>query len=104
MTVDATPELQRLHEDLMNALRGLERAGGTHHAFFDEDARIGDVLWVASYRLKSALGAYAPHITLGHAEAPPDVSPLSFTADTIAACHLGRFCTCREIRRQWTLS
>jgi 2'-5' RNA ligase len=104
ITIDNSPELQRLHEDLMAALRGLERPGGTPHAFSGQDARIADVLWVTGYRLKASLGEFAPHITLGHAETPPAVAPLSFTADTIAACHLGRFCACQEIRRLWTLT
>jgi 2'-5' RNA ligase len=104
IAIESSPFLQRLHEDLMAALRGLERPGGTHHAFWGQDARIADVLWVTGYRLKNSFGEFSPHITLGHAEKPPDVAPLSFTADTIAACHLGRFCACREIRRLWTLS
>ena len=104
MAIEGTPELQALHERLMEALRGLERPGGTPAAFAGGDARVGDVLWVASYRLKSSFGHYTPHITLGHASAPPDVAPLSFTADTIVACQLGRYCTCREIKRFWTLS
>ena len=103
MSIDPTPELRGLHDRLMEALRGLERPGGTPAAFAGGDARIGDVMWVASYRLKSSFAAYEPHITLGHAEKPPDVAPMSFTASIVAACHLGRFCTCREILRSWTL-
>ena len=103
MTVANTPELQALHEAVMGATRGYERPGGTPATFHGGDARIGDVLWVTSCRLKASFQAYTPHITLGHASKPPDVAPLSFTADTVAACHLGRFCTCREIKRVWTL-
>jgi 2'-5' RNA ligase len=103
MAIDNTPELQRVHEQVMEATRGFERPGATPAAFYDGDARVGDVMWVASYRLKSSFGAYTPHITLGHAAQPPAVAPVSFTADTIAACHLGRFCTCREVKRVWTL-
>ena len=103
MAVEPTPELRDVHDRLMEALRGLERPGGTPHAFADGDARVGDVMWVASYRLKSSFGSYTPHITLGHAEQPPAVAPMSFTATTVAACHLGRFCTCREILRSWSL-
>jgi 2'-5' RNA ligase len=103
MAVDPTPELRDLHDRLMEALRGLERPGGTPAAFIGGDARIGDVMWVASYRLKSSFAAYAPHITLGHADKAPEVAPMSFTASIVAACHLGRYCTCREILRSWTL-
>lgn len=103
MTIERTPELEDLHEALMHAMVGVERPGGTAAAFVEGDARIGDVMWVAGYRLKSSFGAYTPHITLGHAAEPPAVEPLTFEAETVAACHLGRFCTCRRILRSWNL-
>lgn len=103
MAIERTPELEQLHEALMHAMVGVERPGGTAAAFFEGDGRVGDVMWVASYRLKSSFGAYTPHITLGHASQPPEVEPVAFAAETVAACHLGRFCTCRRILRSWTL-
>jgi len=103
MTVEKTPQLQQLHERLMEALRGVERAGATPAAFFGGDARMGDVLIVASYRVNSSFAGFAPHITLGHASEPPVIERMSFQTSIIAACHLGRFCSCREILRSWTL-
>ena len=104
MEIERTAALVELHERLLEALRGLERPEGTRDAFFDSEARVGDVLWVASYRLKSSFGAFTPHITLGHAERPPHIDPFEFDATTVAACHLGRFCTCRTVLRSWSLS
>lgn len=103
MAIERTPPLDALHEALMHALVGVERPGGTAAAFDEGDARVGDVLWVAGYRLKSSFGAYTPHITLGYAPDPPAIEPFGFTAQTVAACHLGRFCACRRILRSWTL-
>ena len=103
MEVDKTPALMQLHEQLMEALRGLERTDGGTGAFFDDDARLRDTLWVAGYRLKSSFHHYTPHITLGHGSQPPAIEPSGFEADTVAACHLGKFCTCRKILRQWRL-
>jgi len=103
MQVEKSPALVELHGRLMETLRGFEQAGGTAAAFVDADARIGDVVWVTGYRLKSALHAYTPHITLGHAKRPPDVEPFTFEATTVAACHLGRFCSCRRVLRRWEL-
>jgi 2'-5' RNA ligase len=103
IAIERTPALTALHERLMEALRGLERPEGTPAAFFDHDARLADVLWVAGYRLKSSFGAFSPHITLGHGSDPPAVEPFSFDATRIAACHLGRHCTCRRVLREWTL-
>ena len=103
LSVERTSELLELHERLMEGVRGLERPDGGPHAFFDESGRMGDVLWVAGFRLKSSFGAFTPHITLGHGKEPPAVEPFAFDATTIAACHLGRFCTCRRVLRSWTL-
>jgi 2'-5' RNA ligase len=104
MAIENTTPLAQLHERLMEALRGFERPGGGPGAFFDGDARVGDVLWVTSYRLKSSFGAFTPHITLGHGEEAPSVEPFSFAATTVAACHLGRFCSCRRVLRAWELA
>lgn len=103
MAIDRTPQLLELHERLMEALRGLERPEGGTHAFYEDSGRVGDVMWVAGFRLKSAFGAFTPHITLGHGDHAPVVEPFEFEAATIAACHLGRFCTCRRVLRSWTL-
>jgi hypothetical protein len=103
MAIDNTPQLQKLHERLMEALRGVERAGATPAAFFGGDARMGDVLTVSSYRVNSSFTGFSPHLTLGHALQSPVVERLSFQASIVAACHLGRFCACREILRSWTL-
>ena len=104
LAVDPTSAVVALHERVMEAVRGLDRPNGGTGAFFDPDARMKDVLWVAGYRLKSSFGAYAPHITLGRASAPPDVAPFTFDATTVAVCHLGKFCTCRRVLRAWHLS
>ena len=103
MQIERTPRLVELHEELMEVLRGYERPGGTRAAFVEGDGRVADVMWVTSYRLKSAFHAFTPHITLGHGEQVPAIEPFSFEATTVAACHLGRFCTCRRVLRSWEL-
>ena len=103
LEIERTPDLVALHERLMDTLRGVERQHGGPAAFFDGDGRVGDVMWVAGYRLKSSLEKFTPHITLGHGSEAPPVEPFSFDATIVAACHLGRFCTCRRVLRQWTL-
>ena len=101
MAIDRTPALMELHRQLMDALHAFERTGGTATAFFNSDARVGDVEWVAGFRRNSSYEAFTPHITLGYAATLPFVEPVTFDATTIAACHLGRFCTCRRVLRQW---
>lgn len=104
LAVEKTQQLVELHERLMEGLRGLERPDGGTGAFFDEDARLRDALWVSGYRLKSSFHHFAPHITLGHGSAPPAVTPIAFDAEAVAVCHLGRFCTCRRVLKEWKLT
>ena len=87
----------------MDALHSFERPGGGPAAFLESAARQGDVAWVTGYRRTASLDAYTPHITLGHADEPPRINPFTFEATSVAACHLGRFCTCREVLRSWEL-
>ena len=103
MAIERTPALSELHRKLMDILGPFERPDGTASAFVDGDARAGDVVWVADFRRESSHAAFRPHITLGHSATLPPVVPLSFAATTIAACHLGRFCTCRRVLREWIL-
>jgi 2'-5' RNA ligase len=96
--------LLALHRRLMDALAEFERGkGGRPAAFVDADARPADVRWVNNYRARAAFDSYRPHITLGHGDAPK-VDPVRFEAVEVAACQLGRFCTCRRVLRAWTLS
>ena len=103
MAIDQTPLLTDLHRRLMDALREFEHEGGLPAAFVDGEGRPGDVEWVANFRRTSSYASFDPHITLGHAATLPEVERLTFDAATIAACHLGKFCTCRRVFRQWEL-
>jgi 2'-5' RNA ligase len=104
MQIERTPALHQLHRWLMDALRAFEQPEGGPSAFAGIDARPEDLQWVARFRHESAYDRYTPHVTLGHATQPPHVEPLEFEATTVAMCQLGRFCTCRQVLQQWTLS
>jgi 2'-5' RNA ligase len=101
LAIERTDALVSLHGRLMEALAEFEQRGGGPAAFVDGDARLADVAWVTDYRLKSSFLSYSPHITLGHASEAPHIAPFTFQATAVAACHLGRFCTCRRILRTW---
>jgi 2'-5' RNA ligase len=103
MRIALTPDLQDLHRALMDALQPFECDAGGTAAFAGSDARPGDVDWVTSFRRSSSYGRFAPHITVGHASTPPHVEPQSFRAEIVALCRLGRFCTCGEVLRSWSL-
>ena len=103
MALAVTPELQDLHERLMEALAGFEQGLGMPGAFFDGDARPEDLRRVDGYRRNSAFGSFTPHVTLGHASHTPVVESFEFSATVVSACHLGRFCTCRRVLAEWRL-
>jgi hypothetical protein len=103
MAIERTPALVTLHEDLLRAMQSFEEPDGGPSAFVDGDAREGDVRWVREFRRASSFGAFTPHISLGHSAEPPLVEPIDFVVTNVAACHLGRFCTCRRIIRNWDL-
>lgn len=100
MGIRRTPPLTALHRSLMDALAPFEVTGEAD-AFVDGDARASDVRWVAGYRVSASHARFTPHVTLGHASQPPRVEPFTFDATTVAACHLGRFCSCRTVLRRW---
>jgi hypothetical protein len=102
MAIERTPPLVSLHEQLMEVLMDLEERDGTRAAFAD-DARDADVAWVSGFRNNSSFARFLPHITLGHSQEPPVIAPFAFEATAVAACHLGRFCTCQRVLRSWTL-
>jgi 2'-5' RNA ligase len=103
MSIEPTPALMELHRRLMDILVAFERPDGTAEAFLGGAGRPGDVAWVSGFRRSSSYEAFTPHITLGHSSTLPEVEHATFAATTIAACHLGKFCTCRRVLRQWDL-
>ncbi len=105
LAVEATPDLQRVHEAVMDAIEPFESPQGSVDAFESrgEIVRAADVDWVRSYREQSAYSHYRPHVTIGHGPTAPEVAPIPFRAVRIAVCQLGRFCTCRAVIREWHL-
>ncbi len=95
-----------LHRRLMERLEFFEITKGSGEAFYadEEEPRPADVEWVTRYRTRSSNGSYQPHVTLGIGTVSIAVEPLRFTATQVAVCHLGRFCTCRAVFHDWTLT
>jgi 2'-5' RNA ligase len=106
LAIDPHPDLQRLHEAVMDVLEPFESPSGGGEAFRrdGETIRSQDIDWVRSYRERSAYAHYRPHITVGHGAVPAAVAPADFRADRIAMCELGRYCSCRLVLAGWHLS
>ncbi len=105
LRIARTPELFRLHAQMMDEVKSLsEDLGGMESFFSDgEPARSQDAEWVTRFRGRASYKRFVPHITLGNGHPPvPDVI-LKFTTAEAGLFHLGRFCTCRKLLHRWKL-
>ena len=99
------PRLDALHVALADATEPLTseaEPGG----FVPDDGgpREADVAWVASFREQSSHARFDPHVTLGIGRLQATPATLSFVADRVALCQLGRYCTCQRVLASWTLT
>ncbi|NKE71833.1 2'-5' RNA ligase family protein [Candidatus Manganitrophus noduliformans] len=103
--VDPTAVLQSLHETVFNRLSPLLTHDATAEGFIDfPDVAPASVDWVNRYPDAAAFARFSPHITLGIGALAPDRSfPPRGAASRLALCHLGNYCTCREILFETTL-
>lgn len=88
-----TPELEALQKALAKETQDWITSNATAEMFYDTPTE-KNVEWVKNY-----LGhTHIPHITVGPVFENESYDNLrTFSADTLAACHLGRHCTCREV-------
>ena len=97
LAVDSTPQLMQLHVDICAAFAGLEGRQGHSECFADAGhVDQATVDYVNGYTNRQVRERYWPHITLGFGRLDQSVAPFSFVADTVALCHLGPYCTCRD--------
>ena len=102
-----TAALIRLHTRLMDRLQRFESVQGDATAFLSAGslpARDADVEWVRRFRTHAAYDRFDPHVTVGvGALQEPGPLPAADGA-RVALCQLGRFCTCRRVLAEWTLT
>ncbi|HDR73510.1 MAG TPA: hypothetical protein ENN85_06330 [Methanoculleus sp.] len=102
--VRKTDELQAIHESVMQLLLTFDAGkaaapmiAGWEHELIDPFT----TGYISAFSDESAYGNYSPHITLGYGDARKDLPefsvPLPFLCTGAAICHLGNFCTCKEI-------
>ena len=89
----------------MDGIKEWEEFGGNGEAFYSdgEPAREQDVEWVANFRSEALYRKCIPHITLGFGDAPAPEAAFDFIASRVGLFHLGRYCTCRKLIRDWEL-
>ncbi|HLG22558.1 MAG TPA: 2'-5' RNA ligase family protein [Candidatus Manganitrophaceae bacterium] len=99
LTVERTPELQSLHERIMNRIAPYVTEDAAPEMFIDfPKVDPASVEWVNRYRDAAGFGRFSPHITLGVGALETAIPfPLGGTASRLALCHLGNYCACRRI-------
>ena len=95
-----TPELQNLHNEIIKNFAGLLSYDKVNiDMFYNEtNERMNDVstFWVKRYP-ESSYDKFSAHISLRSGNGETVNFPKLFTASHLALCHLGNFCTCRNI-------
>ena len=105
LAVTGGAPLDRLHARLLEVLGPHAAPPGDAAAFVaeGEPARDADVDWVTHFRRRAAGPHFEPHVTLGVGTLGGAAPRIEFTAAELAACRLGRFCTCRRVLGAWRL-
>lgn len=103
--IDGGAALRLLHDRLLEHLEPHAAPPSDGSAFVaeGEPARDADVDWVTHFRTQAAGARFEPHVTLGVGALAEAAPRIAFTATELAACHLGRFCTCRRVLGAWPL-
>jgi len=95
--VKKTNELQSLHEEVMQNMHPFFKHTVSDDMLFDHQVELSTLIWIKDYREKSSFSHFSPHITLGYGEIEISTPRLKFNAETLAVCHLGNHCTCKDI-------
>jgi 2'-5' RNA ligase len=102
--IEKTTELQLLHETVMNRLSQYF----TYNVSLDmvyalPNQQVEEVTthWIKNYPNESSFERFSPHITIGIGEVEGETCglkfPIKFNVSKLALCHLGNYCTCREM-------
>ncbi len=95
--IEKTPELQKLHELIMEKLSPFRCREIQKEFFYDkEQTRDSMVTYVKEFNVEHAFEKYRPHITLGKGKME-QVEPIEFTANKLILAHLGANGTCAKV-------
>lgn len=106
LEIEKTPELQKLHETICDEMSSIFTYDGVEKEMFHTPPRVNEMtmFWVSGVAKTSVREKYKPHISLGVGEPKQEITPVQFTASKIALCHLGNYCTCRNVLWSASLS
>ncbi len=98
--------LQRLHEKVADAFSHLLQQGIVENVRWVENQQ-GEVMpiwekWVKDFAKNASYEKFRPHITIGLGKVR-NPGKIPFIATWLALCHLGNYCTCREVLAEFGL-
>lgn len=99
LVIENTETLQKLHEMIMQGLRRLlTYEVDASMLYTPPEIEPVTFTWIRGYETKhKSPTLFHPHITVGFGETDKFKFPIDFTADTLALCQLGNYCTCRKV-------
>lgn len=105
LVVEPSPELMRLHSDVMEEFRPFVSDVNVETNMFFNPPEVAEIstYWVEHYFDKKSPRDFRPHFTLGEGNAIYIKTLKEFMVDRIALCHLGTYCTCRKILAEFNL-
>jgi 2'-5' RNA ligase len=96
--LERTKQLQRLHNEIMEKLSPYFSYDVSGEMIYGEgEVAETTLMWIKNYPEKSSFARFSPHITIGYGESGGMAFPIEFSASSLALCHLGNHCTCREV-------
>jgi 2'-5' RNA ligase len=90
-------QLQSLHEQVMENMQPFFKYQVNDDMLFGTEVEFSTLIWIRDYREKASFYRFSPHITLGYGEIETTAPHWKFKANSLALCHLGNHCTCRDV-------
>jgi 2'-5' RNA ligase len=97
LKIENNDKLQSLHEQIMELLSPFFKYQVSDEMMFDNQVELSTLIWIRDYREKSSYAHFHPHITIGYGEMATAQPSFKFNVNSLALCHLGNHCTCRDV-------
>ena len=97
--------LQGLHLSIVEKLKPLLTFDAEAEMLYNPpQVSMNSLKYINNFLNNASYARYSPHITVGNGVYSHGEFPIPFTAATLAICHLGSHCTCRQILYEVILS
>ena len=97
LKIENNDQLQSLHERTIELLAPFFKYQVTDEMMFDRQVELSTLIWIRDYQEKSSYAHFYPHITVGYGKMATAQPRGKFNASSLALCHLGNHCTCRDV-------